>query len=333
MRQFLSVCALPLLAVLATPAAGQDHSAHGVQTGDESDQDAHEAMDHGSMEQGETDHEAMDHGSMDHDTMDHSMHHGHTASDSTGPADRPGDAPPPPVPTDHAADAVFPPDVMARSRRDLYAGMRFTALSARLDMLEYRLHEGSDGYAFEGEAWYGGDIDRAVLGIEGEGTFGETPESIELDAFWRHAINPWFNLQLGARHDLGSGPDRSYAMVGIEGLAPYWIETRLRAFVSEKGDMHLRAEAAYDQRITQRLVLEPEVELDFALQDVPELGIGSGFDTLELSARLRYEIARNFAPYIGIVWERKLGQSADFARAEGEDPSVTSWQAGIRFWF
>lgn len=305
------------------------------------------AMDHGEMDHGEMGHSMMDHSGMDHSSMDmrgeqsmdpamehsgmdHSMHHG---MDMPQVSDQPGNAPAPVPPSDHAADAIFGGAVMAASRDDLLNGMHFTGFVAGLDLLEYRMGKGADGYVFEGEAWYGGDIDRAVLAYSGEGAFGESPESIEIDAYWRHAINPWFNLQLGARHDFRPDPERTYALIGLQGLAPYWFEVEAQAFVSEKGDFHLRGTAMHDMRITQRLVFEPEVEIDIALQDVPELGIGGGIDSVEFSGRLRYEIERNFAPYVGVSWERKVGDSADFARDEGEDPSRFTWLAGLRFWF
>ena len=116
-------------------------------------------------------------------------------------------------------------------------------------------------------------------------------------------------------------------------MLPYWIEGEGQLFVSNKGDVHLSATASHDLRVTQRLVVEPKVELDVALQDVPELGIGAGFDKVKLSARARYALARNFAPYIGISWERKLGGSADFARLAGEKSSVVSLLVGLRAWF
>jgi len=122
-------------------------------------------------------------------------------------------------------------------------------------------------------------------------------------------------------------------VVGIEGLAPYWFELDAQAFLSNKGDAHLRIEGSYDQRITQRLILQPAAEVNLAAQDVPELGIGSGVSDIELGLRLRYEIAREFAPYVGVNWERKLGGSADYARAAGDGASATSLVMGIRFWF
>ena len=319
--------------------ASMDHDASGADAPAESgpDDPAHDhgAMDHPMADMPDDPMPDMDHSTMDHSTMDHSgtdgmMHHDMSVP---GVPDQPGDAPAPPVPSDHAADAVFGPDVMAASRISLLRGLHFTGFVAGLDMLEYRIADGTDSYLFDGEAWYGDDINRAVLAYSGEGAVNESPEAIELDAYWHRAINPWFNLQLGVRHDFRPDPERTYALVGLEGLAPYWIEVEAQAFVSDKGDVHFRGMATHDMRITQQLVFEPEVELDVALQDVPELGIGSGLESFELSGRLRYEIKRNLAPYVGVSWERKLGDSAAFARAEGEDASRFVWLAGVRFWF
>ncbi len=342
---------IPLMLV-ANPAFAQetppqhDHASHGSEPPMEVQEDApmdHSAMDHSMMDHSAMDHSMMDQGMMDHSTMDHSMmqdppemdhsmHHGHAAEPSD-PADTPGNAAPPPVPTDHAADSYFPPDVMAEARRALITGLRFRGSVANFELLEYRAHKGSDGYRAEGSFWHGGDIDRAVLAFDAEGSFGEAPESVEIDAYWRHAVNPWFNMQLGVRHDVQPDPERTYALIGIDGLAPYWIEVEAQAYVSNKGDVHFNATAMHDWRLTQKLVFEPEAEIDVAMQDVPELGIGAGIDKFELSGRLRYEIGRNFAPYAGVSWERKLGQSADFARADGESVSTVSFVAGLRLWF
>lgn len=274
---------------------------------------------------------------MDHSQMDHSMHAAQAPEQAgtSGDAadDTPGNASPPPVPADRAATAFYPPEKVDAALQGVLKEMTFRTVALQVDQLEYRARSGKDGYGFEGQAWYGGDIDRAVIAFQGEGSFGEKAESIEVDGYWRHALDPWFNLQVGVRQDFRPMPDRTYAMIGIQGLAPYWFEVDGQLFVSNKGDVHARTKASYDQRITQRLVLEPEVEADFAFQDVPELGIGAGFEKIELSARLRYEVTRMFAPYVGVFWERKLGGTADMARAAGEKASAVSALAGVRFWF
>ncbi len=269
--------------------------------------------------------QTMDHSQMDHSAMGHAM----PANDAAIPQGAP-----PPVPTDHAADALYDPAAMARARAAMIAeGGGMTYSLWMLDRLEYRAGKGADGYAWEGEGWIGGDINRFAVKSEGEGTFGGSLERAEVQALYSRAIDPWFNLQAGVRQDFGEGPDRSYAVIGIDGLAPYWFEVGAEAFLSIRGDAHLRLEASYDQRITQRLILQPAVEFNLAAQDVPELGIGAGPSDIELGLRLRYEIAREFAPYVGVNWERKLGDTADHARAASEKPSATSLVIGLRAWF
>ena len=255
--------------------------------------------------------------------------HGAAASDTAAPQ---GVAPP--APSDHAAEAFYDPAAMARARAAMTkenGGMSFSQLM--IDRLEYRAQKGSNGYHWEGEGWIGGDINRLAVTSEGDGAAGGGLESAEVQGLYSRALDPWWNLVAGVRRDFRPRPRRTYATIGIEGLAPYWFELEAQAFLSEKGDAHLRLEGDYDQRITQRLILQPAAEINIAAQNVPELGIGSGLSDVELGLRLRYEFAREFAPYVGVNWERKLGGSARYARAAGERASVTSLVVGVRFWF
>ena len=283
----------------------------------------------------------MDHSHMHHDAMeqvpqeDHSSHSPADASKVEPAADQdiPQGTPPAP-PSDHAADAFYGATEMARARDAMLeesGGMRFSKLM--LDRLEYRAGRGGDAYHWEGEGWIGGDINRLAFKSEGEGKTGGRLEHAEVQALYSRAIDPWFNLEAGVRQDFGPDPDRTYVVAGIDGLAPYWFEVSAQAFLSNKGDGHLRLEASYDQRITQRLILQPAAELNFSAQNVPELGIGSGLSDVELGLRLRYEIAREFAPYAGVNWERRLGGTARMARASGDNASVASFVMGVRFWF
>ncbi|MBL8643348.1 MAG: copper resistance protein B [Rhodospirillaceae bacterium] len=185
--------------------------------------------------------------------------------------------------------------------------------------------------AGRGGAWYGGDIHRAVIKFKGEGEFSGKVDEAELQALYARAIDPYFNLQAGLRYDIRPEPSRAYATVGIEGMVPYWFEVGAALFVSEKGDAHARLESYYDLNVTQRLILQPRAEIDIAMQDVPELKIAAGISTLEAELRQRYEIRREFAPYVGIAFERKVGQTAGFARAAGERVKATSFVAGVRF--
>jgi copper resistance protein B len=150
---------------------------------------------------------------------------------------------------------------------------------------------------------------------------------------WSRAIDPWFDLQLGLRHDFGRGPDRSHVAFGVQGLAPYWFEIDAAAFVSENGDVSARFEAEYDLRITQKLILQPAAEVEFSVADVPELGIGSGFSSAEAGLRLRYEIEPQFAPYFGVEYERGFGDTARFRRGAGEEAGGWKALAGLRAWF
>jgi len=245
-----------------------------------------------------------------------------------------GDSPAPTPPTDHLADAVYGRASMDRARDVLrleHGGARLP--KTMIDTLEVRPDKGPDGYAWEGEFRYGGDVDRLVLKTEGEGEFGEHLEQAEVQALYSRAIGPYFDLQAGVRQDLQPRPRRTYATAGFEGLAPYWFEVEGALFLSNRGDLSARFEGSYDLRFTQRLILEPRVELNLAAQDVPELGIGSGLGSAEMGLRLRYEVRREFAPYVGVHYERKFGDTADFARAEGEGRDDLRVVAGVRAWF
>ena len=264
-------------------------------------------------------------------------HAGHATSGST-PTTAPPVAPPPKGAfsgPEHAADTVWDPKLMAKKRanelRAEHGG--YTGYMVLVDQFEYRAVEGRDGYFLNAEAWYGGDYDRLWLKSEIESDRGRKPEQAEVQALWSRALDPWFNLQTGVRYDFRPDPERAHLVVGIQGLAPYWFEVDGAFFLSDEGDVTARLEAEYDQRITQRLILQPRMEVDFALQDVPEIGVGAGLSKAEFGVRLRYEIKREFAPYIGVEYNRTFGDTADFARAEGEKVSHLSFVVGLRSWF
>ncbi|HEU4960569.1 MAG TPA: copper resistance protein B [Sphingomonas sp.] len=266
--------------------------------------------------------------------MDHGGIPDRTSTTATG-ADLPaGRAPAPLPPTDHYADRDFPVAAMERARKEMMheqGGQTFYQVTFNLAELQVR--SGRDGYRWDAEGWVGGDIDRLVLKSEGEGSFRRGVDSAEAQALYSHAIGPYYNLQAGIRHDFQPSPTRTYATVGIEGLAPYMVETQAALFLSTKGDLLARAEGWYDERITQRLILQPRVELNFAAQDVPGNRIGAGLTDAELGLRLRYEIRREFAPYLGVSYEAKTGRTATFARRDGDDVHATSFALGIRTWF
>lgn len=350
-----------LLAGAATPAIAQEHAGHDMpdmamdepsQSDCEAEAARHRAMGHEiaadacAPEKGATDTGAppedstkIDHPGMDMAQPDPSEMPGMDHDDMTGQPKEMGSIPDGPVPAaagsgpPRAADAIWGAEAMAPARAALAkenGGQTFAKLL--VDRLEYRARDGQDGYAWEGQAWYGGDIDKFALKSEGEGTFGAEAEQAELQALWSHAVGPWFDLNAGVRHDF-AGPDRTHLVLGVQGLVPYEFELDGNLFLSDNGDLTARVEAELDQRITQRLILQPRAELNFSAQDIPELGIGAGLDQAEVGLRLRYEFAREFAPYIGVSQEWRVGGSADYARSRGDDTQSTSFVAGVRFWF
>jgi copper resistance protein B len=246
-------------------------------------------------------------------------------------------APPPPAALAgpaHAADSFFGAAQMAQARAEMHEEHGAMKTSKVLvDQLEMKINQGRDGYAWDAQGWYGGDVDKIWLKSEGEGEFGHKLEKAEVQALWSRAIDPWFDLQAGLRYDFRPDPERAYLVLGVQGLAPYWFEVDAAAFVSNKGDVSARFEAEYDLRLTQKLILQPRLEVDLALQDVPALGIGSGLSSGEIGARLRYEIRPEFAPYVGVQYERAFGDTAGFRRAGGEDAGALSLLVGLRTWF
>ena len=337
---------------------------HGDMPGTDSEPSAstcapeHAAMGHCTPEAEASGKDAADMGAMDHGTaaptdpdcppehakMGHctpkvadpmaSMEGMAATSSASGTDLPPGDAVAPAPPADWYADRIYPEGEMEHSRHEMMKenGAQTIAFIS-FNLAEYQARKGRDGFRWDGEAWYGGDINRLTVKSEGEGVFGEGIESAEVQALYSRAIGPYFNAQAGIRQDLGPGPDRTYATIGFEGLAPYWFEVEGALFLSNKGDLLARLEGYYDQRITQKLILQPMAEMNFALQDVPETGVGSGLSDVELGLRLRYEVVKEFAPYVGVEWARKVGDTARFARAAGEDPSGVSFVMGVRAWF
>jgi len=265
-------------------------------------------------------------------------HAGHDMAEPAKPAS-PGpmmETPPPATAGSgppRAADAIWGAEAMKASREDLRRTHgEFPVFWFQGDRLEAQVRQGADLYLWDIQGYYGGPTERLWFKSEGEGEFGSGPEDAEVQALYAKAFAPFWDVQAGVRHDLG-GPDTTHAVIGVQGLAPYLFEIDTALFLSHRGDVTARLEAEIDQRITQRLILQPRIEANLSAQDIPELGIGAGLDQIEVGARLRYEIAREFAPYVGIEQSWRTGQGATFARARGGDPSATSIIVGIRFWF
>lgn len=263
---------------------------------------------------------------------------GHCKPATTGAAegtDLPaGSSPPPEVPVANAADAVYGTPAMEMGRHHLnefHGGQKlFQVLT---NIAEYRGGSGPDGYGWESEGWYGGDINRFWFKTEGEGAFGEGIESAEVQALYSHAIDPYWNIQGGIRYDFKPNPSRVYATIQLEGLAPSFFDVEGALFLSNKGELMARVGGWYDQRITQRLILQPRVEVDFAAQNSRDIGVGAGLSQAEIGARLRYDLRREFAPYVGVQYERAFGKTARYLRDEGEDAGSFQFLVGVRTWF
>ncbi len=202
------------------------------------------------------------------------------------------------------------------------------------DRLEYQSREGEEAMLWDVQAWIGSDYNKLWFKSEGEWLTGEEKfEEAQTELFYSRNIGSFWDAQIGVRHDFKPDPDRTFAALGVQGLAPYWFEMEATAYVSEDGDISAALEAEYDLLLSQRLILQPRFETSIALQAVEEYGVGQGINDIELGLRLRYEIRRKFAPYIGVSWNRKLGETADLAKIDSEDTDVTSFVVGVSMWF
>jgi len=202
-----------------------------------------------------------------------------------------------------------------------------------LDRFEYvHARDGGRAIAIDGEAWYGRNFDKLWLKFEGKRADGRL-QDLRTEALWSHAVAPFWNTQLGVRHDFGVGPGRTWAAFGIEGMAPYWFETEATLYVGQGGRTAARVALEYEARFTQQLILQPSLEANFYGRDDSQRGVGTGLSDIEAGLRLRYEIRREFAPYIGVVWQQRFGRSRDYARAQGEPADDLQFVAGFRLWF
>lgn len=207
-----------------------------------------------------------------------------------------------------------------------------------LDRLEYGLGAGADRLHLDAQGWYGGDYNRLWFKFEGQqATSQGSAGNGEIQGLYSRLIAPFWDFQAGVRHDRtwGPGPDlnRTFAVIGLQGLAPYWFEVEPALFISEDGDVSARLTASTDLLLTQRLILQPRFDLNAAVQSAPKFGVEEGFNDVELGLRLRYEVHRQFAPYVGISWLRRLGETADLSRRNGDGSQDFRVVLGVRLWF
>ena len=235
-----------------------------------------------------------------------------------------------------AADHIAPPPpehpMMPMSADAMIDAMGMddaaTFAKLRIDRLERAFGADAPAFSWDVDAWLGQDFDKLRVRSEGEHVRGSTDEA-DVEALWSHAIAPFWDTEIGVRQDVGGHARRTWAAFGIQGLAPYWFELGATAYVGESGRTALRAEADYDLSLTQKLILQPRVEINAYGSSDRAAGVGAGLSDAAVGVRLRYEIRREFAPYFGVEWSRRFGGTADFAREEGISANDTRWVVGI----
>lgn len=284
----------------------------------------HSTMDHSQMNQSATEVEAepsVDHSTMDHSTMDHSQMKQSESSASVEPIT--------PIPVITAADrlAAFP-------AVDAHAMHGESAIHSMLliDQLEMWNASSGAGLAWDAVAWLGNDTNRLWLRTEGD-YVDSYLESAELEVLGGHSIAPWWDVVSGIRHDFKPGRSQDFFALGVIGLTPYKFETDITLYLGESGQTAARLQFEYETLFTNRLILQPKLEFNFYGKDDPQRGIGSGLSDTSIGLRLRYEITRQFAPYVGLSWDKTYGQTADYLRNQGESTADFNAVAGIRFWF
>lgn len=234
----------------------------------------------------------------------------------------------PPPPPEHPLQAMS--DAEMTDAMEMNDDAMFAML--KLDRFEHADTDQGAATAWKLSAWAGGDIDKVLLRSEGEHVDGDF-EHADAEFLWDHAVAAYWDTRLGVRQDFGRGPDRTWAAFGVQGIAPYGFGIEATAYVGDAGRTALRFEVDYDLLLAQRLILQPRVELNAYGKDDPGARIGPGLSDAAVGLRLRYEVRREFAPYVGVEWSRRFGQTADFARNDGIDAGDTRFVVGLRLWY
>lgn len=295
---------------------------------------------------------AMDHGAMagmDHDApatvqdhADHDMSHGDHQATPGMRDDPPADGHAPPdmiigsmqggnAPA-NARSSDYSDGIAASPEHQLHLHGSAPSGMLLIDQLEAFHGRDANGQSWEAQAWYGSDSDKLWLRSEGERGRGKLEDG-NLEVLWNHNISTFWGSQLGVRHDLGEGPARSWMAFGVQGLAPYWFELEATGYVGASGRTAVRLRAEYEMLFTQRLILQPEAEINLYGKSDRQRRLGSGVSDIQFGLRLRYEIRRQFAPYLGVNWVRRVGTSADYARQDQQPVLDRQIVAGFRIWF
>lgn len=262
---------------------------------------------------------------MDHSAMGGSMQHG---DKGMGKMNMQGGS----APADARDPHAYSDGIGFRASPRLHLADQYTMATLMVDRLEAVRGDDSSWRVYDLRAMYGRDYDRAVLKSEGE-IYNDKLLEASTELLWSHAIATFWNTELGLRYDSGEGDNQSWLAFGVQGLAPYWFELAATGYVGKEGRSAVGFDAEYELLLTQKLILQPRLETTLYGKDDPARALGSGLSSISVGLRLRYEIRREFAPYIGIEWAGMFGDTADYARASQQSTTDTRLVAGLRFWF
>ncbi len=346
-KRFLTIALVSIgsAPLFAYAQADHNHSGHNASPDNTVlvDQTAMPAMDHSKMQMPGMDHSAMSMESSD--TSKAAMSHGQAGTTSSphdmsamdhGSMQMQGGSAPVDArdPDAYSGGYILNSGTYALdAEQRLHMSDEHNFASVSLDRLEYVKARSDEWMAYEGQAWFGSTYNRAVLKTEGEIANGKLQES-RTELLWRHAVSTFWDTQLGVRFDHGQGvPNREWLALGVQGLTPYWFEVDATAYIGPSGRTALRLNAEYDILLTQKLYLQPSIEANFYGRDDTASKIGSGLSEGKAGLRLKYEITRQFVPYIGMEWSSTFGKTADYAHEEDESKHETRFVAGISFRF
>jgi len=303
-------------AIAADSMSGMDHGSMAMGQASPATTDAMNGMNHGGMKQ-TTDAKADSMQGMDHSAS------GGASSVSMQGGTAPADARDPHA---YSGGYDFGPIPPPRMADQAYMG------SVLINRLERARSSDNTLTMYDLMGKFGKDYDQLVLKAEGDVDAGKLAEA-RTELLWGHAVSAYWNTQLGVRHDSGVEPEQSWLAIGVQGLAPYWFEVDATAYIGEQGRTSLRLGSEYELLLTQKLILQPRVEANVYGKNDAVRELGSGLSNLVAGVRLRYEIRREFAPYVGVEWNGKFSGTADYARAAGRRTNESRVVAGLRFWF
>jgi len=232
-----------------------------------------------------------------------------------------------PAVTDAMRAAAYPEGVHGHAAHD--HAMRGFAL---VEKFEWRDGPAGGAPVWDLSGWLGGAVDRLWFRTDGERSDAEISEG-DVELFWGHAVSRWWDTVIGLRYDFAPNSSRTWLAFGLQGLAPQWFETQLTGYVTERGQFAAILQVDYDLLLTNRLILQPRLDFEAFAKDDDTRRTGSGLANGRFSMRLRYEIRRQFAPYIGFEWERAFGDTGDYVRSEGNSVEDTRLVVGVRMWF